>query len=123
MLTETQAREFARDWIQAWNSHNLDAIMSYYAPEVVLVSPLAAKIMNSRSGTVEGHQALRSYFSRGLEMNPKLAFRLLDVMCGVSSITVYFVNEASARTGEFMELGPNGKVVRVVVNKANQSLM
>jgi len=36
MLTESQVRQFAGDWLRAWNSHDLDAIMSHYAPEIVL---------------------------------------------------------------------------------------
>ena len=87
MLTEPEA--FARSWIQAWNSHDLDAIMSHYATDVVLVSPLAAKIMNCPSGTVEGREALRCYFSRGLEMHPTLAFKLLDVLFGVSRASLF----------------------------------
>jgi hypothetical protein len=120
MVTEAQAREFACGWIQAWNSHNLDSIMSYYAPGVVLVSPLVAKILGCSSGAVEGRPALCSYFTRGLELHPNLSFQLLDVMCGVSSILVYYLNEAGVRNGEFMEFGPDGKVVRVVAVKACQ---
>ena len=119
MLTASEAQEFAKSWIQAWNSHNLDAIMSHYAVDVVLVSPLAAKIVNSASGSIHGQAALRSYFSRGLEAYPNLAFTILDVLFGVSSILIYFVNEAGVRTGELMEFGQEGKVVRVVATKAN----
>ncbi|HEX4037774.1 MAG TPA: nuclear transport factor 2 family protein [Acidobacteriaceae bacterium] len=54
MLTEAEARAFAHRWIQAWNSHDLEAILSLYAPEVVLVSPVAARLMHQTSGTIEG---------------------------------------------------------------------
>jgi hypothetical protein len=30
MLTEKEARNLASHWIQAWNSHDLDEIMSHY---------------------------------------------------------------------------------------------
>lgn len=36
MLTEREARDFARDWLQAWNFRDLDAILPHYAAEVVL---------------------------------------------------------------------------------------
>lgn len=42
MLTQQQAHQLASEWIQAWNSHNLDAILSHYAEDIVLVSPIAA---------------------------------------------------------------------------------
>lgn len=116
MTTESESKEFAREWVAAWNSHDLDAIMFHYEANVVLISPAAAKILNNPSGTVEGDAALRSYFKRGLELYPNLHFQLLDVMCGLSSIVIYFKNQKGTRTAEFMEFGPNGKIIRVVAN-------
>ncbi|MBV9181840.1 MAG: nuclear transport factor 2 family protein [Acidobacteria bacterium] len=119
MLTENEAQAFAHAWIEAWNSHNLEAIMSYYAPEVVLVSPTAAKILNCSSGVVEGTKALRAYFARGLERYPNLTFELKDVLAGISNILVYYVSEAGIRTGEFMEFGSHGKIIRVAATKSH----
>ena len=42
MTSELDAKRFAREWIEAWNSHDLDAILSHYATDVVLTSPVAA---------------------------------------------------------------------------------
>src|ERR1700730_14471421 len=116
MLSESQARQFAHGWVQAWNSNDLDAIMSYYASEVVLTSPTAANLLNDPSGTVAGKAALRKYFERGLAAYPDLNFELLDVMRGISSVVLYYVNQKGTKTGEFMELDANQKVVRVVAN-------
>jgi hypothetical protein len=116
MLSEVEARRFAEDWVRAWNSHDLEAIMSHYATEVVLTSPTAAKLLGDASGTVRGREALRSYFARGLEAFPNLTFELLDVMWGISSIVLYYVNQKGTKTAEFMELGANQKVVKVVAN-------
>jgi hypothetical protein len=116
MLSETEARQFAHGWVRAWNSHDLDAVMSYYAPAVVLTSPTAAKLLGDPSGTVAGKEAVRSYFARGLEAFPNLTFELLDVMWGVSSVVLYYVNQKGTKTGEFMEFDANQKVFRVVAN-------
>src|SRR5215470_18334711 len=83
VTTESEAKGFARQWVAAWNSHDLDAIMSHYDAAVVLISPVAAKILDDPSGTVEGNAALRNYFERGLELYPNLHFELLDVMHGL----------------------------------------
>jgi hypothetical protein len=107
---------FARQWVAAWNSHDLDAIMSHYDVDIVLISPVAAKILDRPSGTVEGDAALRNYFKRGLELYPNLHFELLDVMCGLASIVVLYKNQKGTRTAEFMEFGKNGKIIRVVAN-------
>jgi hypothetical protein len=91
MLSKTEALQFAHGWVRAWNSHDLDAVMSHYAPEVVLTSPTAANLLGDPSGTVAGKEAVRSYFARGLEAFPNLTFELLDVMWGVSSVVLYYV--------------------------------
>jgi hypothetical protein len=116
MATELEAKSFAREWIEAWNSHDLDSILSHYAENVVLTSPVAAKLLNDPSGTVEGSTALRSYFQRGLAAYPNLHFELLDVMQGLSSIVLCYINQKGTKTAEFMEFGKDGKIARVVAN-------
>lgn len=116
MNTALRAEDFARHWIEAWNSHDLDAIMSHYSPDVVLTSPVAAKLLNEPLGTVKGHSALRTYFERGLAAYPNLHFELLDVMQGLSSIVLCYINQKGTKTAEFMEFSENGKIVRVVAN-------
>ena len=112
--TGTDAKEFAREWIAAWNSHNLDAILAHYRDDVVLTSPVAAKLLGD--GTVRGKAALRDYFTRGLEAYPNLRFELLDVMRGLSSVVLCYINQNGTKTAEFMEFDGEGKVTRVVAN-------
>jgi len=103
MLTEQEVRQFAKQWIGAWNCHDLEAILSHYSPEVTLTSPVAAKLFDP-SGTVRGKDSLRAYFKKGLEAFPQLNFELIDVMWGLSSIVLYYRNQAGTKAGEFMEL-------------------
>jgi len=72
MLTEIEAHDFAHHWVQAWNSHDLDTILSHYAADVILVSPVAAKLLDNPSGKVIGMEVLRAYFTRGLESYSEL---------------------------------------------------
>lgn len=116
MLNEADARRFSADWIHAWNSHDLDAILAHYADDVVLISPTAAKLLQDPDGAVRGKDALRRYFAIGLEAYPNLTFEPLDVLWGLSSILLYYKNQKGTKTGEFMELNAEGKVVRVVAN-------
>jgi hypothetical protein len=90
--------------------------MSHYADGVTLVSPVAATILNNSVGMVKGKDDLRAYFKRGLEAYPNLKFDLLDMMWGLSSVVLYYVNQMGTKTGEFMELDSNSKIVRVVAN-------
>lgn len=116
MITENKAQDLAAHWVCAWNSHDLAEIMSHYAEDVVLVSPVAARILNDPLGTVIGKDALREYFKKALEAYPNLKFDLLDTMWGLSSVVLYYVNQKGTKTAELMELDSHGKVVRVVAN-------
>jgi predicted ester cyclase len=116
MTTELDSQRFAHEWIAAWNSHELDAIMSHYDANVVLTSPVAARLLNDPSGTVKGSEAVRAYFKRGLEAYPNLQFEFEDVMSGLSSVVLCYKNQIGTKTAEFMDFGPNGKVIRVVAN-------
>ncbi len=108
-MTRDEVWTFARDWVDAWNAHDLDAIMSHYGDSVELTSPVAG-------GSIAGKQDLRAYFQRGLEAWPDLRFDLEDVLWGMASIVLYYRNHRGTRTAEFMEFGDGGKVSRVVAN-------
>jgi hypothetical protein len=116
MLTKGQVQILAAEWIAAWNSHDLDRIMSHYHPEVVLISPVAAQLLSDPSGTVVGQDALRAYFCKGLAAYPHLEFELLDVMWGISSVVIYYANQRGTKTGEFMEIDATGQVTKVIAN-------
>jgi len=116
MLTKTEAFEFAEHWVAAWNSHNLENIMSHYADDIELISPVAAQILNNPNGRVVGKDNLRNYFKKGLEAYPNLEFTLKDVLWGLNSIVLYYRNQKGTYTGEYMEISQTGKVSRVVAN-------
>lgn len=115
-MTREDAWTFANHWIAAWNSHDLDAILSHYDSEIVLVSPVAAQLLGDPAGKVQGIPNLRAYFRRGLEAFPQLHFHLEDVLWGINSVVLYYTNQKATKSAEFMELSASGKVARVVAN-------
>src|SRR5450631_2497059 len=86
------ARQFANEWVEAWNSHHLDRIMNHYDNGVTLLSPVALTLLNNGSGIVQGKPALRDYFLCGLNAYPNLRFDLSDVLWGVETIVVTYTN-------------------------------
>jgi len=114
-VTEQEARALAREWIEAWNAHDLERILAHYAEDAVLTSPVAAERLGDPSGVVRGKAALRDYFALGLRVFPGLRFELRDVMWGLGSVVLYYRNHRGTMTGEYMELSPQtGLVTRVV---------
>jgi steroid delta-isomerase-like uncharacterized protein len=115
-VTKELAWELARDWVAAWNAHDLELILAHYADEVELTSPVAARLLGVADGKVIGKAALRAYFQRGLEAYPELRFELKDVFAGLNSVVLLYANQNGTQTAEFMELSAAGKVIRVVAN-------
>ncbi len=115
-MTRDEAWKFANHWVAAWNAHDLELILEHYEDAVELTSPVAAQLLGTPDGKVVGKANLRAYFQRGLEAYPELQFKLEDVLWGVNSVVLCYINQKGTRTAEFMELSTTGKVVRVVAN-------
>lgn len=115
-LDPSFAREFLQDWIAAWNSHDLERIMTHYEDEVVLSSPVALKLLGG-DGTIRGKSALREYFQRGLQAYPDLRFDLIDTLWGTETIVIYYINNVRGnKTAEVMLMSPAGLIRRVWAN-------
>jgi ketosteroid isomerase-like protein len=61
MISREFAEQFARDWIDAWNAHDLERILSHYAEDFEMASPVIARLMNEPSDTLRGKTAIRAY--------------------------------------------------------------
>ena len=109
-MTEDEARAFAHEWIEAWNSHDLDRILSHYAAEIVLLSPGALRRVGN--GRIEGIAALRAYSGKVLAAEPHLAFVLDAVRVGFSCLTILYRNHRGQSGAETCEFGPDGTIIR-----------
>lgn len=118
-MTKDNAWRLANHWIEAWNAHDLDLIVSHYEDSVELTSPVAAQLLGSPNGVVAGTANLRAYFQRGLQAYPELRFELLDVLWGLDSLVLYYKNQKGSHTAEFMQVSASGKVVRVIAHYSN----
>jgi hypothetical protein len=65
---------------------------------------------------VRGKAAPRDYFAKGLAVYPNLRFDLFDVMWGLGSVVVCYVNQRGTKSAEVMELDDEGRVRRVLAN-------
>src|SRR6478672_3493797 len=104
MLTAERAEVLAREWITAWNAHDLDAILQHYADDVAFTSPFVARLVGPGQDTVHGTAALRDYFARGLAAYPDLRFDLRAVLVGVDSVTLYYASVGGRLAAEVMQL-------------------
>jgi hypothetical protein len=110
------AGRVAREWFDAWNDHDLDAVMSHYADDVEFTSPFAVELSGRPDGTLRGADELRAYFGRALGAFPELRFGDLRVAQGVSSVTLCYRSVRGLDAAETMFFGADGKVVRVLAH-------
>ena len=112
MIEKGFAEEFARDWIESWNSHDLDRILSHYSDQFEMSSPKIIQIAGEPSGTLKGKKAVGSYWSRALELIPDLKFEIVTTLIGVESITLYYKSAGGQLAVEVFYFGPDHKVLR-----------
>lgn len=83
-------QHFARDWIAAWNSHDLTRVLSHYTDDVEMSSPYIVTLADEPSGTLRGKAAVGAYWAQALTRMPELRFELIDTLAGVDSLTLYY---------------------------------
>jgi ketosteroid isomerase-like protein len=112
MISLTQAQTFAQEWVDSWNSHDLDRIMSHYSDDFEMTSPFIVMMMNEPTGTIKGKEKVRAYWAKALERLPDLHFDLIEVLASVDSLTIYYHAVLGKRAAEVFFLDGKGKVTR-----------
>jgi ketosteroid isomerase-like protein len=110
------AQRFAEEWYSAWNAHDLDRILSHYADDVEMASPLVGELAGRPEGRIVGKEALRAYFAAGLEKYPDLHFEPLELFVGVDSLVLRYVSVDGQPSAEVMFLDDAGTIVRYLAH-------
>ncbi|MBI5559564.1 MAG: nuclear transport factor 2 family protein [Deltaproteobacteria bacterium] len=111
MIDKAFADHFAADWIDAWNNHDLDRILSHYIDDFEMSSPVIIKMAGEPSGTLKGKEAVGSYWAKALQLIPDLHFELVAALAGVNSITLFY-NGVRGPSAEVFHFNQNGKITR-----------
>jgi ketosteroid isomerase-like protein len=114
MITPEQAQHIAQEWVDVWNSHDLERILTHYADPLEFTSPLIVKRLGRADGTIHSKAELKDYFTTGI--TSALRFELLEAIAGVSSVAVRYRNQRGMTVIEVMRLNAQGKADRVVVH-------
>jgi ketosteroid isomerase-like protein len=118
-MTKEFAIAFSGNWLAAWNSHNIDEILKHYSEDFSIETPMALKLFPESNGLINGKHNIRKYWTVALERIPNLKFEILDVLMGVSGLTIYYINLATNKKSvEIMNFNTEGKVNKVMVHYA-----
>ena len=116
MIDMAWAKHFAAEWIEAWNSHDLDRILSHYSDNFEMTSPFIIQRMHEPSGTLKGKTAIRPYWKIGLSATPPLKFELIEILIGVESITLYYRRASGKLAAEVLIFNQDGLVVKGIAH-------
>lgn len=116
MLNLKNAQNFAQNWINSWNSHDLERILSHYADDFEMTSPFIALIVNESSGSLQGKEQVRNYWQKSLEKFPDLQFELIDYLVSNNSLILYYTSVQGRKAAEFLWFGEDGKVLKAIAH-------
>lgn len=110
-MTEEFAQTFAQEWVAAWNAHDIERVFAHYTDDFTIETPMALKIQPESKGVLQGKTAIREYWTLGLARIPDLRFEIIDVLTGINSMTIYYLNTATGkRSAENLFFNEAGKV-------------
>ena len=118
MIDRAFAERFAAEWIEAWNAHDLDAILAHYADNVVFHSPRIALVMGEKIDAVTGKPALSHYWSKALASAKDLHFTFDRLYIGSDSLTIAYRNHRGQNAAETFVFDKAGLVKESVATYA-----
>jgi hypothetical protein len=112
-MNRTEAGQFGRAWIEAWNRRDVETVLATYEDDLVFTSPRASVVVGS--GTVNGKSALRAYWRKALEQIDELEFSLDRVLWDPEArelVILYTsaIDGQSKRVAELFRFGSGGLV-------------
>lgn len=113
-MTHDEARQFAEHWVDAWNQHDLERILSHYTDDVEMTSPMIQKVLGIATGTLKGKKAVGEYWSAALQKIPDLKFSIIEVTSGVDSVSIYYNAVLGKRAIETFFLHRDGQVFKAL---------
>jgi len=117
MMAPGFAERFAKEWVEAWNAHDLDRVLSHYEDDFEMSSPIIVSMVGEPSGTLRGKPAIRAYWTKALAMLPNLRFELLNVLAGVNTVTLCYRGHRGL-VAEVFHFGATGKVSKAFAHYA-----
>lgn len=111
LLSKEFAQAFADEWIAAWNSHDVERVLSHYCDDFEFSSPVIITVAGEVSGRLKGKTAVGAYWTKALQMIPHLHFELHHVLVGIDNLVILYQGHRG-RVAEVFFFDGNSKVCR-----------
>jgi hypothetical protein len=109
-LSKDFGQAFLVEWIEAWNQHDLERILSHYTEDFRFSSPVLARVLPDSQGHLVGKVAARQYWSMAFERVPDLHFSPVKLLQGVDSLVIYYQGVGGKFCAEYFVFNAEGLV-------------
>ena len=110
-MDRTAAKDFARHWEANWRAVDIDAVVSHFADDAEMRSPLAVTLTGS--AVVKGAPEIRRYWQKAYGHIQQADLRVLSSSWDdeLSRLTIWWQLD-DVRASELRDFGPNDQVIR-----------
>jgi len=114
-MTDTEARAFAKKWIEDFSGKDVEAVLTHFAEEVEFTSPRALEITGK--ATLRSRKELADYWHAAVKSVGSIRFTLDHVIndSAAGRVTVVYVREIGGRkmrAAEFFQFNDSLQVIR-----------
>jgi ketosteroid isomerase-like protein len=113
------AQKFAKEWIESWNSHDLENIMKHYSEDIEITTPMIKLAGGIESGSLFGKESVKEYWNKALNKFPELNFELIEVTSSVNSVALYYKSIMDKMAIEVMFFDDKGLVNKMIAHYTN----
>ncbi len=104
----TANKDIARLWFEAFNAHDLEALLSLYAHDAQHFSPKLKVRQPETNGLIKGKAALRSWWKEAFDRLPTLNYEVLKLTADDEQVFMEYVRHVQGdedlRVGEVLEI-------------------
>ena len=108
-------REIAKQWLDAFNTKNLEALLALYHPDAVHYSPKLKQRLPETQGLIQGHDAMRGWWQDAFERLPMLHYQLVQLTAQDKRVFIEYIRqspgEEDLNVAEYLEIH-DGAIVR-----------
>ena len=108
------AQQFAMDWIDAWNEHDVDRLLRHFSGDFEAWAPAIALVNCDSAGILRSKAAVMASWGHARQLIRDVRFELISTLVGETSVTLYYKGVRGRLAAETFCFGPDLKVVRVL---------
>ena len=109
-----ETKQIAIQWFDAFNKHDLEALLSLYAEDAKHYSPKLKIHQPETNGLIHGKEALRNWWRDAFTRLPELYYQVIRIMSEDDQIFMEYnrqvPGEDEMRVGELLMI-QNGKII------------